>query len=190
MESLTHFLSQVPDHRRKQGQRISLPAFLSMVILANMSGHFSLQSLARYFKNNKDYFIETFNLYHGVPGYTRTRTLLQEIDFEDLNTAFTQWSMQFISKGDWINIDGKALNSTVTNYFNSYQNFHFLVSAFCNRVGISISTQTFQSKKASEIKSVREMIELFENKGVIITLDALHCQKKPPIRSWSLEMIT
>jgi len=190
MQSLTHYLNEIPDHRRKQGQRISLSSFLTLVILGNMSGHTSLQSLARFFKNNQEYFIEKFNLLHGVPGYTRTRTLLKEIDFEDLNHAFTQWSFQFLKKGDWIHIDGKGMSSTSANYFDSYQNFHYLVSAFCERIGMSLTSATFESKKVSEIKSVKELVETFKDKGVIITLDALHCQKKRPKPSWSLEMIT
>lgn len=189
MKSLTHFLSQISDHRRKQGQRISLPAFLSMVILGNMSGHTSLQSLARYFDNNKDFFIKKFSLHHGVPGYTRTRTLLMEIDFEQLTDAFSKWSSQFIEKGDWIHMDGKGLSSTITNYSESYQNFQYIVSSFCTRTGISLSAETFESKKQSEIITVQEMIEFFSNKGVIITLDALHCQKKPQKKSWMEEMI-
>lgn len=189
MKSLTHFLSQIPDHRRKQGQRISLPSFLSMVILGNMSGYTSLQSLARFFKNNENFFTDKFSLYHGVPGYTRIRTLLLEIEFEHLTDAFFKWSSQFIEKGDWIHMDGKGLSSTITNYNDSYQNFHYIVCSFCNRTGISLSAATFESKKQSEIKTVQEMIELFADKGVIITLDALHCQKKPPKKSWMDEMI-
>ena len=115
MKSLSHFLSSVPDPRRKQGQRISLPNFLSMVILGNMSGHTSLQSLSRFFKNNQQYFTDTFGLMHGVPGYTRTRTLLEVIDFEALNGAFTNWSMQFLDQGDWVHMDGKSMSSTVSN---------------------------------------------------------------------------
>lgn len=188
MKSLTHFLLAIPDPRRKQGQRIDLPSFLSMVILGNMSGFTSLQSLSRFFKNNRDYFENKFNLIHGVPGYTRTRTLLEQIDFEALNEAFTNWSMQFIETDDWISMDGKCIGSTITNYLDSYQNFHSIVSAFCRSKGINLTSGHYENKKESELNSVLELIELFENKGVVITLDALHCQKKRSKPSWSLEM--
>lgn len=189
MKSLVEFLAQVPDPRRKQGQRIELPHFLSMVILGNMSGSTGLQSLSRFFKNNENYFIERYGLLHGVPGYTRIRTLLQTLDFHALNDAFKNWSLQYIEPGDWISLDGKGLNSTVDDYSSSYQDFHSIVSAFSDRLGIAVCATTFQNKKKSEIASVRELIETLKQKNVVISLDALHCQKKRHKLSWSQEMI-
>ena len=188
MKSLTHFLSTIPDPRRKQGQRIDLASFLTMVILGNMSGVTGLQGLARFFVNNKDYFEQKFHLFHGVPGYTRTRTLLMQIDFNALNAAFTDWSMQFLEPNDWVSIDGKGLKSTLSDYLESYQNFHAIVSAFCKKKGINLTSGKYQNKKTSELRTVEQILEVFENKGVVITLDALHCQKKRPKPSWSLEM--
>lgn len=189
MNGLSFYLSSVKDHRRKQGQRISLPVFLTMVILGNMSGFTSLKSLARFFKNNEDYFSQKFGLMHGVPGYTRIRTLLEELDFESLNESFTNWSVQFVkAEGEWVSIDGKGLSSTATNYFDKYQNFHSMVSAFCREKEINITSTKFESKKKSEIAAAQRLIEQLELKNIILTLDALHCQKKRRNLSWSQEM--
>lgn len=44
-------------------------------------------------------------------------------------------------------------------------------------------------KKEDEIMIARDIIKQLENKGVTMTLDALHCQKKRQRRLWWEEMI-
>ena len=190
MKGLTHFISKIPDNRRKQGQRVTLPAFLTMVTLSSMSGFCSLQGMARFMKNNEEYFVERFGLLHGVPGYTRIRTLLASIDFEALNRAFYEWASQFVDEenSDWLAIDGKGIKSTVIDYEESNQNFHAMVSAFTRSKGISISSTHFENKRKSEIVAARELITQLDQKGLVLTLDAIHCQKKRRPKSWVEEM--
>lgn len=190
MKGLTHFIASIPDERRKQGQRVTLPAFLTMVTLSSMSGYCSLQAMARFMKDNKEYFEVTFGLVHGVPGYTRIRTLLASIDFEALNRAFYQWANQFMvgENNDWIAIDGKGLNSTIVACQDSKQNFHAMVSAFTRAKGISISSSKYENKHKSEIVAARDLIKKLDEKGLILTLDAIHCQKKRRPKSWKEEM--
>jgi len=190
MKGLTHFIAQIPDERRKQGQRVTLPSFLTMVTLSSMSGYCSLQAMARFMKNNEEFFVSTFGLLHGVPGYTRIRTLLESIDFEELNKAFYQWANQFMvgESNDWIAIDGKGLNSTIVACQDSKQNFHAMVSAFTRVKGISLSSSKYENKHKSEIVAARDLIKKLDEKGLILTLDAIHCQKKQRPRSWLEEM--
>jgi hypothetical protein len=161
-----------------------------MVILGSISGFNSLQGLSRFFKHNESYFINLFGLKHGVPGYTRTRTLLKEIGFEPLTQAFYKWAKQFIEQQDecWLKIDGKGLNSTYTSKTGKDQNFHALVSVFVKDKGIVVNTTRYENKKESEIVAVRSLIEQLEEQGLVLTLDALHCQKKRSKPSWSQEM--
>lgn len=189
MKSLVSYLQQVPDYRRAQGKRVPLPAFLSMVVLGYMSGRFSMQSLARFMENNETFFSDQFGLAHGVPGYTQIRTLLQSIDFNELNKAFYHWASQFMDGGeDWLSIDGKGLKSTLTGVNTSEQDFHAVVSVFSNSKGIILTAQQYSNKKESEIHTALELIKDLEQKGMVLTLDALHCQKKQQPISWVEEM--
>jgi len=85
-------------------------------------------------------------------------------------------------------VDGKALASTVTDYETSYQNFVSLVSVFSHKRGQVLKTAKFENQKSSEIPTVRTLIEALDLQGVIITLDALHCQKKPSRPSSTVAM--
>lgn len=178
--SLYEALGEVKDNRQASGLRHPLQSFLTMVTLGIMSGFHAYQELATFFSSNKEEFVELFGLKHGVPGYTQIRTILRELNYDDLYKAFESWSKQQISmeEGDWLSGDGKALKSTVTNSHNSAQNYVAMVSLFVQKTGTVIGVNRYENGKKGEGPALRELLEEFEGKGVVITLDALHCQKK------------
>jgi len=88
----------------------------------------------------------------------------------------------------WMSIDGKVLGSTVTNSNNSAQNYKSIVSMFIKEKGIILTTKGYENKKDNEIQTARDLIETLEIKGITMTLDALHCQKKRRKVSWWEEM--
>ena len=45
-----------------------------------------------------------------------------------------------------------------------------------------------ENKKQSEIIAVQDLIQLLDLSGVVFTIDALHCQKKPLVRSSKVVM--
>ena len=53
-----------------------------------------------------------------------------------------------------------------------------LVSAFCQQTGLVQQVKRLENGKSSEIASVQELIGQLAGKGLLLTLDALHCQKK------------
>lgn len=188
MESLYERLKLVKDHRRAQGQRIPMGAFLEMIVLAGMSGHFGFRPMSRFISLNEDFFVERYKLNHGAPAYATLRNFTKELDYKNLCDALYRWGSQYIKQDDWISIDGKAIGSTVTNGNNSEQNFKSMVSMFCNKTGIVVNTTSIENKKENETQAARDLISLCELKGVTFTMDALHCQKKQLKQSWSQEM--
>lgn len=188
MEGLTHYISRIPDHRRRQGTRHPFHSFITMIILANMNGYHGLQEMTRFISYNSKYFIDTFKLPHGVPGFTILRTFCSQVSFEEINKAFYQWASQFVEEKDWFSIDGKSLNSAISDPCTSDQNFKSIVSMFCQRNGIVLASKSYDKKKGSEIYCVQDLIAQLEQKGMVLTLDALHCQKKRSKPSWIVEM--
>lgn len=46
-----------------------------------------------------------------------------------------------------------------------------------NRTGIVLMAQSMNNKEQGEINTVRKIIEQLELKGIVLSMDALHCQK-------------
>ena len=192
MKGLSYFIKQIHDPRRNQGTRFPFDSFIFMIMLANMSGYFGQNEIFRFIDNNKKFFIRRFNLPHGVPGITRVKTFIRNLDFIELHKAFDQWTAQFISdkNGHWVSIDGKCLGSTVSDAHGQKQNYIAVVTLFSHNLGIGLKATTFENKKGNEIQAARDIIETIKDKGYVLTLDALHCQKKRSKPSWIQEMST
>ena len=114
-----------------------------------------------------------------LPSDTTFRRILQKLDFQALAEQFRQWASHAIDvqSQEWIAIDGKSIKGTVTEPGTAYQNFISLVSLYSNLQGVVLVTQQFESKQNSELKVVQTMLEALHLAGVVLTMDALHCQK-------------
>jgi hypothetical protein len=179
--SLLTYLAEVPDFRRGQGKRYSLPHVLAMIIMGKMSGCHGYRELGSFVKANAAELQEHLGTKTAtMPSHVTIRTILREIDFNAVCNAFERWvsATQNIAPGDLVCIDGKALASTVEDTHSRSQNFTALVSAFAQRQGIVLAVARFANGKSSEIPTVQELITTLDLKAAVLSLDALHCQKK------------
>lgn len=179
--SLTELLCQVKDKRRKQGTRHELPEILLTVIISTMSGYYGYRGMEDFcLRYEKELRKALGSPKHGVASYSCIRRVLMDLDFNVLSHKFNQWIRGKIKirKREWLQIDGKGLKGTITDYETKHQNFINLVSLFMNRTGIVLMAQTMNNKEQSEINTVRKLIEQLELKGIVLSMDALHCQKK------------
>jgi hypothetical protein len=184
--SLLYYLSQIPDFRRLKSRRHPLPAVLSMLIMATLSGYTGLRSIARFMVRHESDFVSFFKLKHGVPCYATMRTILCCVSFEDLNTALFKWTHHHypLELEGWQSLDGKGLNSTITDSQGTNQQYLSLINLFGHKHGLVYSSEKMDSKKANEPEMVRAILESLSTKHNIdisalnIRLDAIHCQKK------------
>jgi len=177
--SLYECFEQLEDPRAASGLRNPLPALLCMVTMSYLSGFSGYRATADFMEGNKAVFMEMFNLKHPPLGRTQLRTVMQSLDFKSINKIFLQWMKNFVSieAGEWLSGDGKALGSTVKDAHGNKQVYELMVRLFSQKLGIVTHLATTKSK-ASELKAMQDLLQTLEVKGVIITLDALHCQKK------------
>jgi hypothetical protein len=117
---------------------------------------------------------------HGVPSYSTIRRILIGVDFDQLAASFNQWAKNYVEldTSEWCGIDGKSLKGTVCDYKSEYQNFVSVVSVFAGKRGLVLGMDKLDNKQASEITTVQNLITALDIKGVVLSLDALHCQKK------------
>jgi len=177
--SLYECFEQLIDPRKESGLRNPLPALLCMITMSYLSGHSGYRATSRFMQGNSDEFISMFNLKHPPIKHTQLRTVMQRLDFESVNKIFLKWIRNFvkIEKDEWLSGDGKVLGSTVKDAHGHSHDFELMVRLFSQKLEIVTHTATTKNK-SSELKAMQNLLKTLECKGVIITLDALHCQKK------------
>jgi hypothetical protein len=182
--TLLDYLAEVPDFRRKEGKRYPLPSLLLMIIMAIMSGHNGYREIARFLGANADRLRAHLGLKRAaMPSHVTIRTVLQGLDFHKLNEAFAAWAAAHldVAPGSFLAVDAKAVRSTVSDYENAYQDFVAIVSAFSQHEGTVVAMKSYPNKAESEIVVARDLIETLSAalglRGVIWTMDALHCKK-------------
>ena len=185
-KSLIDYLKQIPDHREPHGLRHPLWLVLLIIIMGMMSGYWGYRQLGRFVERHRRELISRLQIPKSrVPSYSTIRRVMLDLDYEELQLVFNQWSKQYslIPSSEWISLDGKGLKNTVSNYDNAEQNFINCVSALSHQRKLVLGVKMMENKHESEINVVRDLIELLDLTGVVFTFDALHCQKKLFLRS-------
>ncbi|NES67010.1 MAG: ISAs1 family transposase [Okeania sp. SIO2D1] len=181
-KTLIDYLKEIPDVRDPKGCRHPLWLVLLIIIMGIISGYWGYRQLGRFTERHRLTLIKLLNIPQArVPSYSTIRRVMVRTDYQKLQIAFNQWSQQYskVSSHGWVSIDGKSLKNTVNNYDTSEQNFINCVSAFSHERGLVLGIKIFEKNRESEITIVRQLLEILDLKGVVFTLDALHCQKKP-----------
>ncbi|MCY7351054.1 MAG: hypothetical protein LH606_10355 [Cytophagaceae bacterium] len=116
---------------------------------------------------------------HGIPSHVTFWQILTHSDKPQVIAHFNQWaSTQNLLPYDWLSGDGKSLRSTLSHCQDSAQNFSTVVSLFCQKTGLVHLLADYRNKKHGQGEILRSLLPFLKDKGVIITLDALHIQKK------------
>lgn len=178
--SLYESFSSVPDFRRKEGQRTPLPALLTIISLAYMCGYTSNRKIKAFAHANAGVLRELLDLKHKLPSHVTIWTCVNEVEESCMIEGFHRWinSVVPIAAGQWVSGDGKSLASTVSNMHNEKQSFTAIVSAFCQQSGLTHRLAAYRNGQQNEVHTLQELLTHFKNAGVVIALDALHCQKK------------
>jgi hypothetical protein len=177
-QHLLAFLTRVPDPRRAASKRHPLPALLAMVVMGNLSGLYSYRELARFMQRHAWELVALFGFQHGVPNQVTISNVLARVDFQGLREQFHAWMQSQALPEQAYSVDGKALKSTLRHYSESYQDFVALVEVFAHQSGLVPRLQAYHNGQQGEGQVVRELIETLDLKAAMLTLDALHSQKK------------
>jgi hypothetical protein len=169
------------DFRAAQGRRYPLWLILLLIIMGTMSGCRSYSALEDFGVRHYETLCEKLGLtVNRLPSDTTLRRVLQKLDFALLAQEFEQWAKDYIEvePREWVAIDGKSIKSTVDRENSDYQNFVTLVSVYSQQQGVVLASAAFEHKSSSELKVVQSLLEALHLQDIVVTLDALHCQKK------------
>jgi hypothetical protein len=180
--NLIEAIKAVPDHRHPRGIRHPLWLILTIILLGSCTGYWGYKPLVEFTKNHRSTLIKLCNLPQDInfPSDSTFRSIIQSLDFEVIAVLFNVWSQQTLplAPGELMAIDGKSIKSTSVGGNSSYQNFVSIVSVYSHDRGWVVRHKVMENQYQSEIKVVESLILELSGFQIVITADALHCQKK------------
>ena len=179
---LLELLAEVPDPRRGQGRKYKLSHVLLFSILAIVTGCNSYRGIVTFIDVHRRRLNATFGLtWRRAPAHTAIRYILKGLDPADVEAVFRQHAARLQaasvlpSKPGSIALDGKALRGSF-DHFNDRAAAQVL-SAFATDTSLLLAHVDI-AEKSNEIPAAQALLaELGLQRGVIVTLDAIHCQK-------------
>lgn len=173
------FLSQfslIPDPRKSEHLvKHQLFDMIFIAISACVSGVDDWQTMVLWAKTQEEWLRRYCVLENGIPSWWTFRRIFRILDPDALQKAFIHW-MRDIEKatGSVLAIDGKTIRRSLDN--KDGKGAIHIVSAWlsANRVVLG---QRKVDDKSNEITAIPELLALLDVKGLVVTIDAMGCQK-------------
>jgi hypothetical protein len=180
-KSIVYFFDQIPDNRRRAGQRHDQSFILLLVLMSTICGQTSYRAIGDFIERNRKDLIARFKpRKERLPTFFTVRRIMMDMDFAQISSAFRDWASQHVvlEKGEWVSADGKAIGGTVSGLRDSSQEFQSLVSIYCSKKRLSLGNALVTNSKESEQAVFKTLLSALDLQDATLTLDALHCQKK------------
>ena len=178
-ESLKEYLSSIPDPRFRRGIRHRKLSVVTTALCALICGAHNFIAIAQWTKSCTQSMLKRLGCRlnpktrrYEPPSEPTIRRLLQSIDADAVDQAFSDWFCSLTGEGLAIAIDGKTLKGARQKDGSSVH----LLSAFLHQKGIVIAQREVTSS-TNEIPVARQLLEPLNIQGSVVTLDALHTQK-------------
>jgi DDE_Tnp_1-associated len=181
-DRLISLLSEVPDPRRREGKLYQLPYVLLFSILAVVTGGNSYRSIETFITVHRCRLNAVFGLrWKRAPAHTAIRYILQGLDPKAVEQAFRRHAAGLLdgavgASQRTIALDGKVLRRSFDNFTD--RKAAQLLHAFDTKAGLVLAHIDID-EKSNEIPAAQQLLGELQVAHSTITLDALHCQKKP-----------
>lgn len=172
---LIDLLATVMDPRKKRGVRYSSVAMLALALCSCISGVKSYDGMGDYAKSLPPDALRLLGFKRGKPpSESALRKFLQRLNAEEMDRKTGDWFLkQTTLKEAAIAIDGKTLCGSHNGIKKAIQ----LLGAILHKEGVVVAQKKVRDK-TNEIPMVKELLKPLDIEGAIVTLDALHTQKK------------
>jgi len=178
---LLGLLETVPDPRRAEGKVYRLPHVLLFSILAIVSGGNSYRSVATFIDVHRRRLNRTFGLtWRRAPAHTSIRNILQGLDSGALEAVFRRHAglLQVACAKPGaasLAIDGKTLRGSFDQFRDRAA--AQVLGVFATDPALVLAHSDIDDK-SNEIPAAQALLAELGLAGHLVTLDALHCQKK------------
>lgn len=181
-DQLISLLSEIPDPRRAEGKVYKLAYVLLFSILAGVTGGNSYRSIETFITVHRRRLNAAFDLrWKRAPAHTAIRYILLHLDPKAVEQAFRRHATGLLDGATaaskrTIALDGKVLRGSFDN-FRDHKAAQ-LLHAFETGAGLVLAHIDID-EKSNEIPAAQQLLGELNVAHSTVTLDALHCQKKP-----------
>jgi DDE_Tnp_1-associated len=177
-------IGQIEDPRRAEGKLYRLAHVVLFAILASLAGANSYRTVETFIDVHLKQLRRRFGLtWRRAPAHTTIRWILQQLDPQSVESVLRRHAGALAQaahgSGHHVAIDGKTLRGSFDN-FEDRKAAHVL-SAFASGLTLTLAHLDC-GEKSNEIPAVQELIAVLGLPGSLLTVDAMHCQKKPSTR--------
>ena len=173
-EVFNMYFGIIEDERDQATIKHKLIDILKLVMIAVLCGMDELDKIIDYGKNKKEFLEREFNI-PSIPSKSTLTRIFIMINPKWLGLSIVCILKTLIKeKHEQIMLDGKAIKST--DAIKTIESMMNIVTAYTD-TGISLGQITVENK-TNEIPAVRDLIEMLDIEGMIVTADAMHCQKE------------
>lgn len=168
-------LDRVPDPRARRGVRHRLAVILSVALAAVCAGARSFTAIAEWAHDAPAEALGTLGVADRVPSESTIRRTLARVDATVLDQAIGVWARlrtQVVDGRRVIAVDGKTLRGAK----DAAGHLTHLLAALDQGSGVVLG-QIEVGAKTNEIPLITDLLAPFDLTDVVVTADALHCQR-------------
>jgi len=174
--SLAVYFSRLPDPRGDRGRRHHLIDVMVIAVLAVLCGAEHWTEMEE-FGHAKEKWLKTFlELPNGVPSHDTFGEVFAALDPDAFEACFRAWTLAVAGEiVGVLAIDGKTIRRSYDAATG--QTAVHMVSAWAADNGV-VFGQVAVGDKSCELEAIPALLKLLSLKGLIVTIDALGCQKE------------
>ena len=169
--------SALTDPRQQAKVEHSLTDMIAIALCASICGVDHWADTERFARTKEDWFRRFLKLPNGIPSHDTFSRVFALLDTEEFYECLQTWieSLRLSMQDQGVHIDGKTLRRSFDTSSGTAP--LQIVSAWASDLRLCLG-QVAVDEGSNEISAVPKLLELLELTGAVVTLDAMHCQKK------------
>jgi predicted transposase YbfD/YdcC len=172
--NLMSCLVDIDDPRKpSNGTRHDFREILVISIAAMLSDSDTIEDIAFWARKKEAWLRRFLVLKNGVPSEETFLRIFRLLDPKQFETVFRRWVGGVVGAlGGTLAVDGK----TVRGSGHGGETAIHMVSAFATDLGVVLGQEKVAAK-SNEITAIPELLQALYIKGLLVTIDAMGCQK-------------
>lgn len=178
MPTIISYFNSIDDPRTGNACRHKFCDIMTISLLCALCGGETAVDMADFGHSKESFLREFLELPNGIPchdTFSRLFRLIKPTSFQQFFDKFRVDFAQGRDAGCAIAIDGKEMRRSFDRAAG--KSSLNVVTAFAHEARLSLGVME-SAKGGGEILALRELVKMLDIKGVMITADALHCQRE------------